>query len=154
MRKNKIRYTLRKKKNPYTALSNRLERLRKKAARAAVQTQRVLDRDKWSYERKLIARINGIRLRLFPRSNKGVGYYYLYVQSSILSNAAGFNWYIRNRETDLEYYGITGLRDLLHDRAKTERNAALYLNFVLDLENEVTCGELPDYIYNIGRKYD
>ena len=153
MRNNKIRYTLRKKKNQYTILSNRLERLRKKAARASVQFQRVLDRDRWSYERKVIARINGIKLRLFPRSNKGTGYY-LYVQSSVLSNAAGFNWYIRDRETDLEYYGITGLRDLLHDRAKTERNAALYLKFLQELKNEVTCGELPDYIYNIGRKYD
>ena len=144
MRKNKIRYT---------ALSNRLERLRKKAARAAVQVQRVLDRDRWSYERKMIARINSIRLRLFPKLHKGITYR-IYVQSSILSNAVGFNWYILDRETDLEYYGRTGFRDLLHDRAKTERNAALYLNFVLDLENEVTCGELPDYIYNIGRKYD
>ena len=151
MRNNKIRYTLSKYKSRHTALYNRLERARKKAALAAAEFQRILDRDKWSYERKMIARINGIRLRLFPELHNRVGYYF-HVQPAILSDAAGFNRYIRDRETDIEYdnsWAVGDLLDLLHYRAKTEPKVAKYLSLLRDLENAVRCRQLPYAIYKI-----
>ena len=155
MSKNKMRYTLgkylRKNKIRYTDSSNKLERLRKKAALAAVQTQRVMDRDRWSYERRAIAKINSIRLRLFPELHKlhnAIGYS-VNVKPAVLSDAAMFNWYISDREIYLEYWGITDTLDLLHYRAKTEPKAALYLNLLRDIERGVTCGELPEYIYKV-----
>ena len=151
--RNKIRYTLGKYKNKirYTALSKQHERLRKKAALAAVETQRLMDRDKWSYERKLIARIDGIRLRLFPESHNGIKYC-VYVRSAVLSDATWFNWYIDDREMCLDCdnsWAVGDLLDLLYYRAKTEPKVAKYINLLLNLENEAPFWQLPHYIYRI-----